>query len=212
VAHRSCADAPGCAALRARAQLRLLVTPALDRSGRTPATAGWAGGRPHRRRDPPAELILLPAGARVCELKAAAQSALQQLYPCMEGYVVESVDGVLMNGDRCRVQPRPGNRGLEVWGRGCAALLGGPLRYEGGTESWVVRCGCGVADDDGERMVACDACGVWKHTRCEGVPDDAPPPPAFVCAACVAARKEGGGSGGGGTAMQRAGAKRARDA
>jgi hypothetical protein len=31
----------------------------------------------------------------------------------------------------------------------------------GGTEDWVVACRCGTLDDDGERMVACDACGSW---------------------------------------------------
>ena len=77
---------------------------------------------------------------------------------------------------------------MEVWGRGTATLAG-PLRFQGGTDAGVVRCGCGVSDDDGERMVACDACTIWKHTRCEGVPDDAPAPSAFVCADCQAAKR-----------------------
>ena len=45
---------------------------------------------------------------------------------------------------------------------------------------------CGVRDDDGERMVACDACGLWGHTRCGGVPDEEDPPPGYVCPACRA--------------------------
>lgn len=48
---------------------------------------------------------------------------------------------------------------------------------------------CGTFDDDGERMVACDACGVWKHTRCCNIPDDDEEPASFVCAACLAARR-----------------------
>ena len=166
-------------------EMRVLVSPALDRAGRTPATGGWAAGRPNRRRDPPAELLVLPAAATVGDMKRAAQAALQALYPCLEGYCFESADGLQMNGDRCRVQPRTPGAAVEVWGRGAAALSG-PLRFQGGTDAWVVRCGCGVSDDDGERMVACDACAVWKHTRCEGVADDAPAPAAFVCAACAA--------------------------
>ena len=105
--------------------------------------------------------------------------------------MIESADGLAMNGDRCRVQPRPGGRPVEVWGRG-GAELAGPLRFQGGTDAWTVRCGCGVADDDGERMVVCEACDVWKHTRCEGVPDDAAAPAHFVCADCVAQRAGGG--------------------
>ena len=42
-------------------------------------------------------------------------------------------------------------------------------RHAGGAEDWVVWCeACQTVDDDGERMMACDVCGVWKHTRCVG--------------------------------------------
>eukprot|EP01043_Picozoa_sp_COSAG02_P011868 COSAG02_NODE_444_length_22204_cov_21.041167_8_plen_218_part_00 len=33
------------------------------------------------------------------------------------------------------------------------------------------RCVCGTVTDDGERMVACDKCGNWLHTRCIGLAD-----------------------------------------
>ena len=29
-----------------------------------------------------------------------------------------------------------------------------------------------AVDDDGERMVACDNCGIWMHSRCIGIEDD----------------------------------------
>eukprot|EP00955_Chlamydomonas_euryale_P095256 364926-Chlamydomonas_euryale.AAC.5 len=55
---------------------------------------------------------------------------------------------------------------------------------------------CGTTDDDGERMVACDQCGIWKHTRCCGISDDEDIPDTFVCAKCAhgtkGARKAGG--------------------
>lgn len=54
----------------------------------------------------------------------------------------------------------------------------------GGTEDWVVACECGTRDDDGQRMIACDACARWLHSRCGGVPDDAPTPDVFVCSLC----------------------------
>jgi hypothetical protein len=57
----------------------------------------------------------------------------------------------------------------------------------GGEEDWIVHCDCGTADDDGERMVACERCNQWRHTRCLGVPDEAPPPDPFVCPNCRAA-------------------------
>lgn len=46
-------------------------------------------------------------------------------------------------------------------------------------------CCCGVLDDDGERMIVCDACGFWVHTRCNGVRDqDEEPPSGFACKPC----------------------------
>lgn len=47
-----------------------------------------------------------------------------------------------------------------------------------------VRCECGAQDDDGERMVACDICEVWQHTRCCGIDDSETVPPLFVCSGC----------------------------
>lgn len=58
------------------------------------------------------------------------------------------------------------------------------LRYEGGPDNWKVRCECGAQDDDGERMVACDICEVWQHTRCNGIEDSGTVPPLFICAGC----------------------------
>jgi hypothetical protein len=61
-------------------------------------------------------------------------------------------------------------------------------RHAGGVEDWVVACpACGTTDDDGARMVACDACGAWVHTRCLGVADGEPVPAHMLCAACVGA-------------------------
>ncbi|GFR42029.1 hypothetical protein Agub_g2846, partial [Astrephomene gubernaculifera] len=66
-------------------------------------------------------------------------------------------------------------------------------RHAGGPEDWRVACLCGTQDDDGERMIACDVCGVWSHTRCNDIPDDADEPSSYVCRACSS---KGGGSGG----------------
>ena len=44
---------------------------------------------------------------------------------------------------------------------------------------------CNTFDDDGERMMACDECGVWKHTRCMGTADDQEEPESFICPYCI---------------------------
>lgn len=43
---------------------------------------------------------------------------------------------------------------------------------------------CGTIDDDGERMVECEACEDWFHTRCIGTPDSAEAPTPFTCTRC----------------------------
>jgi hypothetical protein len=45
---------------------------------------------------------------------------------------------------------------------------------------------CGTTDDDGERMIACDACEVWMHTRCVGIVDSAGTPRRWTCLECEA--------------------------
>lgn len=58
-------------------------------------------------------------------------------------------------------------------------------RHAGGVEDWAVACCCGVLDDDGERMIVCDGCGFWVHTRCNGVRDsDEEPMAGFACKTC----------------------------
>ncbi|OIT28422.1 phd finger protein [Nicotiana attenuata] len=52
---------------------------------------------------------------------------------------------------------------------------------ERGVERWTVDCFCGAKDDDGERMLACDVCGVWQHTGCAGIPDLDAIHARFIC-------------------------------
>ncbi|KAI4307674.1 hypothetical protein L6164_030837 [Bauhinia variegata] len=74
--------------------------------------------------------------------------------------------------------------GVELCVGGIAIYLGTPLKYQGGADNWKVRCECWAQDDDGERMVACDICEVWQHTRCCGIEDSEIVPPLFVCSGC----------------------------
>lgn len=66
----------------------------------------------------------------------------------------------------------------------------GPLVYESignGVDSKqitpkdtaIVKCVCGTVTDDGERMVSCDNCANWLHTRCIGLADSKEIPPDF---------------------------------
>ena len=56
--------------------------------------------------------------------------------------------------------------------------------YECGLNNHVVDCSCGAKDDDGERMVSCDICEVWQHTRCVRIPNNEEIPHIFLCNRC----------------------------
>ncbi|KAF1002587.1 hypothetical protein AG4045_005157 [Apium graveolens] len=77
--------------------------------------------------------------------------------------------------------------GSELCFRAVGMDFGSELKYEGGADNWTVKCKCGTRDDGGERMVACDICEVWQHTRCIGIDDFNTMPPLFVCDSCCAA-------------------------
>ncbi|THG02271.1 hypothetical protein TEA_012242 [Camellia sinensis var. sinensis] len=64
------------------------------------------------------------------------------------------------------------------------------FRMERGTENWTVDCRCGAKDDDGERMLACDTCGIWQHTRCAGIDYYDAIPAKFVCMRCLNSYRE----------------------
>jgi len=55
-----------------------------------------------------------------------------------------------------------------------------------------VHCDCGTTDDDGERMVACERCNQWRHTRCLGVCSGAwVPATPLICLRSVSSCRQG---------------------
>ncbi|WOL02599.1 hypothetical protein Cni_G11318 [Canna indica] len=132
---------------------------------------------------PPAEVVVVEATASVAELRVEAERALQDTYCVLDGFRVEEVKGV-KGEERDPVLLGGAESGAVLWVRGEGADMSCPLRYEGGADTWSVRCACGARDDDGERMVACDACDVWHHTRCAGIDDEEPVPSLFFCTKC----------------------------
>ncbi|XP_057972662.1 PHD finger protein MALE MEIOCYTE DEATH 1 [Malania oleifera] len=134
---------------------------------------------------PPSEFISVPLHATLGELKRAIETALRDTYCTMDQFVVTEIENTegMEDGE---VLFGAVESGSEVWARGYGIDLGAELRYEGGTDNWTVRCECGARDDDGERMVACDICEVWQHTRCIGIEDADAVPPLYVCNRCCA--------------------------
>ncbi|KAM7256784.1 hypothetical protein ACFE04_012525 [Oxalis oulophora] len=134
---------------------------------------------------PPSELTVLPIDATVADLKREATNAFQDVYAMYKkievlkllefGSIEDSITLKLLFGSfgSVRLQGRcPYKNGLIQF------------RKERGTEEWTVDCICGAIDDDGERMLACDTCEVWQHTRCAGIKSSDDIPTRFVCIRC----------------------------
>ncbi|KAJ7964448.1 PHD finger protein family [Quillaja saponaria] len=136
-----------------------------------------------RREPPPGEIVLVPLHTTVGELKQASETALGDTYCITEQLVVTEIEG-LEEVPNEEVLFGVLESGVELCVSGSGIDLDTPLRYQGGADNWKVRCECGAQDDDGERMVACDICEVWQHTRCCGIEDAETVPPLFVCTGC----------------------------
>ncbi|XP_022766322.1 PHD finger protein MALE MEIOCYTE DEATH 1 [Durio zibethinus] len=133
---------------------------------------------------PPAgELVMVPLHATVFDLKQAAEKALRDTYCIMDRLVVTEI-GDLDEMEDKDVLFGALESGAEILVRGSGIDWDSKLRHEGGAHNWIMRCECGAQDDDGERMVACDVCEVWQHTRCCGIEDSEAVPPLFVCPGC----------------------------
>ncbi|KAG0501961.1 hypothetical protein HPP92_002033 [Vanilla planifolia] len=131
----------------------------------------------------PPEVLVVEALASVGDLRKEAERAMRETYCMMESFKVKRMEGV--EGEEWDpVMLGGAESGSVVVVSGESADLDCDLRYEGGMDTWAVGCACGAQDDDGERMVECDGCEVWHHTRCIGISDGLPVPPLFLCSRC----------------------------
>ncbi|CAL5212062.1 unnamed protein product [Lathyrus oleraceus] len=133
---------------------------------------------------PPPELIVLPIDATVDDLKNEVTSAFQEVYAMYKRFQAEELLGYGKISNLYTLKFLFGaNTSVRILGK-CPTKHGlSRFRKERGTEEWKVDCTCGAKDDDGEKMLACDTCGVWQHTRCAGIGSSAPS--KFECRRCV---------------------------
>ncbi|KAG9443944.1 hypothetical protein H6P81_015284 [Aristolochia fimbriata] len=135
---------------------------------------------------PVEELVVVPPYATTEDLRTAGECALRDTYVVMDKFAAVSVEaeGGAAEEEEEEVLFGAVESGGRVWLRGEGVDARSGLKYEGGEEEWRVECPCGAKDDDGERMVACDVCEVWQHTRCAGIEDGEAVPHLFLCAGC----------------------------
>lgn len=134
------------------------------------------------RPSPPPELVVLPPHATVRDLKLEAQRAFRETYFIMHSFCVESIPDLEGDDEDLLFGAIESGSHVRIDGSGIHTCH--DWRYEGGIESWIVDCPCGTKDDDGERMIACDVCEVWQHTRCGGISDMDAIPLHFLCHRC----------------------------
>ncbi|KAK7259833.1 hypothetical protein RIF29_25448 [Crotalaria pallida] len=146
--------------------------------------------QPKEDPSPPPELIVLPLNATVADLKSEVTSVFQEVYAMYKRFRADKLLGYGSITDSFTLKFLLGTSGsVRVLGK-CATKHGlSRFRMERGTETWKVDCQCGAKDDDGERMLACDTCGVWQHTRCAGIDNNDDIPSKFLCGRCVKACK-----------------------
>ncbi|PRQ22369.1 putative chromatin regulator PHD family [Rosa chinensis] len=139
----------------------------------------------------PPELIVLPLNATLADLKSEATKAFQEVYAMFKRFEVVELFGCGSINDSITAKLLVGTTGsVDMKGK-CPAKHGlNRFRMERGIESWIVDCICGTKDDDGERMLACDTCGVWQHTRCAGIHCSDEIPAKFVCLICMSSYRE----------------------
>ena len=131
------------------------------------------------RQPPPAEEVFVPAGSSMVTVKRAVEEAFCKIYCMFEVWSVGAMSNFKLETP---VLESPCEKIIEVRGHMFRPEL--ELRHSGGIEDWEVLCSCGTRDDDGARMLCCDSCSVWMHTRCAGFRDDMEVPSFFQCSHC----------------------------
>ncbi|CAH8385981.1 unnamed protein product [Eruca vesicaria subsp. sativa] len=136
---------------------------------------------------PPGELVTVSLQATVFDLKQAIEETFRDTYCILTNFVVSEIDEL-------KEADAEDDSSNLLFGKleSCSALtvrgfgidLESNLKFQGGCDTWMVRCVCRARDDDGERMISCDVCEVWQHTRCCGIDDSDTLPPLYVCSSC----------------------------
>lgn len=135
--------------------------------------------------NPPPELLLLSSDATIADLKLEATRAFQDVYLMFRRFQADELVGYSGVDESTQIKLLLGStQFVRIRGHFHGKSVSNRFRTEKGVERWTVDCFCGAKDDDGERMLACDVCGVWKHTRCSGIPDSDAVPAKFYCHKC----------------------------
>ncbi|KAJ0764788.1 putative chromatin regulator PHD family [Helianthus annuus] len=133
----------------------------------------------------PYETIMLRNNATFDELIEEVEKNFREIYWGLKSFMIGSIMNINPNGiDQVFRVTKSGSK-LVFQGKLGEMGMNHESIYESGSrQRFFVDCGCGAKDDDGERMVACDICEVWQHTRCLKIPNNEEIPNIYVCSRC----------------------------
>lgn len=139
---------------------------------------------------PPYECITLKRSATINDLKVEVERNFREIYWGLRSFVVESIGNLSANDGNEMVfgliDQVGGKLVLEGWHGDMIMGMNNMVEQmcESNPNKGIVDCICGTKEDDGERMVSCDICEIWQHTRCVRIPNDEQVPHIFLCKKC----------------------------
>ncbi|KAG6596937.1 PHD finger protein MALE STERILITY 1, partial [Cucurbita argyrosperma subsp. sororia] len=131
----------------------------------------------------PYECIGLKNNCTIDELKKEVERNFKEMYWGLSRFVVERIVDLEAKGRDLVFELMEVGRKLVFEGSGEdeGRVL---INNNDGIEKRIMECVCGAVEDDGERMVACDICEIWQHTRCVQIPNEQQVPQIFICNRC----------------------------
>ncbi|KAH0453697.1 hypothetical protein IEQ34_018021 [Dendrobium chrysotoxum] len=138
----------------------------------------------------PKEILRMPTNTTIGDLKREVERYYKSTYWGLRNFVADAV--VLENanasgGEDCEddlVAVLVETNGAVVVVEGSKNCVDGEIMFECGNGDEVVDCLCGAKEEDGERMLVCDICEVWQHTRCVRIQNGEEVPCVFLCRRC----------------------------
>ncbi|XP_019454984.1 PREDICTED: PHD finger protein MALE STERILITY 1 [Lupinus angustifolius] len=136
---------------------------------------------------PPYECVTLKSSATINDLKLEVEKNFKEIYWGLSSFVVESIgNSNYANGSEMvfGLVEVGAKIVLECNWHGDMIINMIEKICESDPNNGIVECTCGTKEDDGERLVSCDICEIWQHTRCARIPNDEEVPHIFLCKRC----------------------------
>ncbi|XP_039036842.1 PHD finger protein MALE STERILITY 1 [Hibiscus syriacus] len=127
----------------------------------------------------PYECVSFNENTTFDELRQEVEKCFREVYWRLRSFVVEAVANMSVKGSDLVVGSVEMGQKLVFIGSN-----DDQIGSEDSSGTGIVDCLCGAKEDDGERLISCDICEVWQHTRCVRIPNNEEIPHVFLCKQC----------------------------